>query len=55
MSQKAVFLFAGQGAQTVGIGKDLAENFPRAAETFDRANKILGFDLTGVMFDGPPG
>ena len=54
MSQKAVFLFAGQGAQTVGMGKDLAENFPRAAETFDRANKILGFDLTGVMFDGPP-
>ena len=53
MSQKAVFLFAGQGAQTVGMGKDLAETFPRAAKTFSRANEILGFDLTGAMFGGP--
>jgi [acyl-carrier-protein] S-malonyltransferase len=53
MSQKAVFLFAGQGAQTIGMGKDLAETFPRAAETFSRANEILGFDLPGIMFGGP--
>lgn len=48
------YLFAGQGAQTVGMGKDLVAAFPRAKELFDRAGEILGFDLARVCFEGPP-
>jgi len=46
-------LFAGQGAQTVGMGKDLAEKFPAARALFDRANAALGYDLSNVCFNGP--
>jgi [acyl-carrier-protein] S-malonyltransferase len=53
MSRKVVLLFSGQGAQKVGMGQDLAENFPKAKAVFDRANEILGFDLSQVMFEGP--
>ncbi|MCB1085752.1 MAG: ACP S-malonyltransferase [Verrucomicrobiae bacterium] len=53
MSKRVVLLFAGQGAQAVGMGKDLAEAFPSAAARFSRADEILGFSLTGAMFDGP--
>ncbi len=53
MSQKIGLLFAGQGAQVVGMGRDLAENFPRARELFERANEILGRELTDVMWNGP--
>ena len=53
MGKKVVLLFAGQGAQKVGMGKDLAESYPEAKALFDRANEVLGYDLTGVMFDGP--
>jgi len=50
---KTALLFAGQGAQTVGMGKDLAEKFPSAKAWFDRANAALGYDLTAVCFNGP--
>jgi len=50
---KTALLFAGQGAQTVGMGKDLAEKFPLAKTWFDRANTALGYDLAGVCFNGP--
>ena len=50
---KTALLFAGQGAQFVGMGKDLAEQFPTARAWFDRANAALGFDLAGICFHGP--
>lgn len=50
---KTALLFAGQGAQVVGMGKDLAEKFPAARQWFDRANAALGYDLAGVCFQGP--
>jgi [acyl-carrier-protein] S-malonyltransferase len=50
---KTALLFAGQGAQIVGMGKDLAEKFPGAKEWFDRANAALDFDLASVCFNGP--
>ncbi len=50
---KTALLFAGQGAQVVGMGKDLAEQFPAARAWFDRANTALGFDLANVCFNGP--
>jgi len=53
MAKKAVLLFAGQGAQKVGMGKDLAEAYPQAKALFDRADEVLGFKLSEVMFEGP--
>jgi [acyl-carrier-protein] S-malonyltransferase len=50
---KTALLFAGQGAQVVGMGKDLAEKFPSAKNWFDRANAALGYDLTKICFEGP--
>jgi [acyl-carrier-protein] S-malonyltransferase len=50
---KTALLFAGQGAQVVGMGKDLAEKFPSAKAWFDRANVALGYDLAKVCFEGP--
>ncbi len=50
---KTALLFAGQGAQIVGMGKDLAEKFPSAKKWFDRANAALGYDLAKVCFEGP--
>ena len=47
------FLFPGQGAQYVGMGRSLYEGFPAARAVFDRANSLLGFDLAKVCFDGP--
>ncbi|MDX9769644.1 MAG: ACP S-malonyltransferase [Tenuifilaceae bacterium] len=46
------FVFPGQGAQFVGMGKDLYENSPLAKEFFEKANEILGFRITDLMFDG---
>lgn len=46
------FVFPGQGAQFVGMGKDLYESNPVAREMFEKANEILGFRITDLMFDG---
>ena len=46
------FVFPGQGAQFVGMGKDLYDNNPLAKELFDKADEILGFSITNVMFNG---
>ncbi len=50
---KTALLFAGQGAQVVGMGKDLAESFPSAKGWFERANATLGYDLAMICFHGP--
>ena len=50
---KTALLFAGQGAQAVGMGQDFAEKFPSAKAWFDRANAALGYDLAAICFNGP--
>ena len=51
--KSTVFVFPGQGPQAVGMGKELAESFAEAKETFEEADAILGFPLSGMMWDGP--
>ena len=46
------FVFPGQGAQFVGMGKDLYDNNPKAKELFEKANEVLGFRITDLMFEG---
>jgi len=46
-------VFPGQGAQTVGMGKDIYEQFPAARELYDRADEILGIPLSRICFEGP--
>jgi [acyl-carrier-protein] S-malonyltransferase len=53
MNKKIALLFAGQGAQAVGMGKDLAAEFAGSAEIFKRADDILGFELSRTAFEGP--
>jgi [acyl-carrier-protein] S-malonyltransferase len=50
---KTALLFAGQGAQSVGMGRDLAGQFPLARQYFDQANATLGYDLARICFEGP--
>src|SRR5438094_495970 len=53
MSEKVALLFAGQGAQTVGMGRDLAEQFPTAADLFQQADDVLGRKLSEIAWQGP--
>jgi [acyl-carrier-protein] S-malonyltransferase len=50
---KIAFLFPGQGAQAVGMGRELDAELPAARALFDRANDVLGFDLRALCFEGP--
>lgn len=50
---KIAFVFPGQGAQAVGMGKDAYERFEASREIFDRADKALGFSVSGLSFEGP--
>lgn len=47
------YLFAGQGSQYVGMGKDLYNSFPEAKEIWGRADKVLGFSISDICFNGP--
>src|SRR5207244_12167926 len=53
MSDKVALLFAGQGAQTVGMGRNLAEQFPTAADLFQQADDVLGRKLSEITWHGP--
>jgi [acyl-carrier-protein] S-malonyltransferase len=53
MSKKIALLFAGQGAQAVGMGQDLAAESPAAAALYRQADEILGFPLSRISFEGP--
>lgn len=53
MSERWGMLFAGQGAQVVGMGRDLAATYPAAARLFNEADAVLGRSLSGIAFDGP--
>lgn len=50
---KFAYIFPGQGAQYVGMGSSIYENFPQAKKVFDEANAVLDFDLAGLCFKGP--
>lgn len=50
---KIAFIFPGQGAQSVGMGKDLYENFEAAKNVFDKADEILGRNISTICFEGP--
>lgn len=50
---RIVFLFPGQGAQSVGMGKRLAESLPSVRRLYDRAGEVLGYDLAKLCFEGP--
>ncbi len=51
--KKTALIFSGQGAQTVGMGKDLSAEYPSAAALFERADAILGYSLSRIAFEGP--
>ena len=49
---KIAFIFSGQGAQYVGMGKELYDAYPVCKNVFDRANEVLGFDIKNLIFNG---
>jgi [acyl-carrier-protein] S-malonyltransferase len=51
--QRIALLFAGQGAQTVGMGQDIVAKYPAAADLFSQADRILGYSLSKIAFEGP--
>lgn len=53
MSKKIAFLFPGQGSQSVGMGKDLYDNYSASKEVFDTADKVLGKSISKICFEGP--
>ncbi len=53
MAKKIALLFAGQGAQSIGMGRDLTEHFPVAADLFRQADEILGRSLSEIAWNGP--
>ncbi len=52
MTKKIAFLFPGQGSQSVGMGKDLYDNYESAKNVFDTADKVLGKSITNICFEG---
>jgi [acyl-carrier-protein] S-malonyltransferase len=52
-ASRIAFIFPGQGSQSVGMGKDLAEKYPVARQTFEEADEALGYKLSQVCFEGP--
>src|SRR5271170_2559019 len=52
-TSKIAFIFPGQGSQAVGMGKELAEKYPIARETFEEADEALGYKLSQLCFEGP--
>jgi [acyl-carrier-protein] S-malonyltransferase len=50
---RTAFLFPGQGAQYVGMGRDIVQAYPEAAAVFEKANSIVEYDLRAICFDGP--
>ena len=50
---KLAYLFPGQGSQSVGMGRDLFDNFPAARAVFEEADEVLGFSLSRLIFEGP--
>ena len=51
--KSTAFIFPGQGSQTVGMGRDLADTYPQVKQTFEEADDILSFSLSDLMWDGP--
>ncbi|MDD2690146.1 MAG: ACP S-malonyltransferase, partial [Candidatus Omnitrophica bacterium] len=54
VKDQVAFLFAGQGSQYIGMGKELYDAFPESKAVFDKADKVLGFSLSGLCFAGSP-
>src|SRR6267143_1868811 len=50
---KVAFMFPGQGSQYAGMGRELAEKYPAARAVFDEADRVLGFSLSRLCFEGP--